>query len=483
MSTHNKHKVSKKELDNLLGQAFLNLDFNNPKNQKLMETISSQYMINNTLTINQKLKRFIVNKITVSIVIVSIISVIIVAYYFSSQAPESKNNSITNQKQIIENYKPKTEIVFKKQKAIEQKHRDDSALLKQTVMMGAIIDNSNTEIQLPTKITPEINNTETSNNIPQKSEFLIDTSYVFPTLTEKEIKANAKQKKRMIELLAKLSKGEYSPIPMGTFDYKGKKVSLGGFYMRNCEVTNLEYRTFLFDLLINGRKEEFLKAKPTQSQWVNYLKGSLFLKPMEENYFSHPAYNNYPVVNISKIGAEMYCLWLTIETNNYLTYKNKPLINDLRIPTVTEWVYAAKGGENAEYPWGTDKIQNIKNCYLANINIEKNRNGLNLDCEYIKYKDAATSGGLMLGGGTTVVMAYAYNPSKWGLYCLTGNVGEMTYEQDENLKPTNTILLKGGGWNSSYEECKISYEEKFNDVLIGNPTTGFRPIITTQKTK
>ncbi len=44
MSINNKHKVSEKELDNLLGQAFLNLDFNNPKNQELMETISSQVM-------------------------------------------------------------------------------------------------------------------------------------------------------------------------------------------------------------------------------------------------------------------------------------------------------------------------------------------------------------------------------------------------------------------------------------------------------
>ena len=44
MSTNNKHKVSEKELDNLLGQAFLNLDFNNPKNQELMETISNQVL-------------------------------------------------------------------------------------------------------------------------------------------------------------------------------------------------------------------------------------------------------------------------------------------------------------------------------------------------------------------------------------------------------------------------------------------------------
>ena len=45
MSTNNNHNVSDKELDNLLGQAFLNLDFNQPKNQELMETISNQVLI------------------------------------------------------------------------------------------------------------------------------------------------------------------------------------------------------------------------------------------------------------------------------------------------------------------------------------------------------------------------------------------------------------------------------------------------------
>ena len=47
MSTNNKHSrhgVTEKELDNLLGQAFLNLDYTNPKNQELMETISNQVM-------------------------------------------------------------------------------------------------------------------------------------------------------------------------------------------------------------------------------------------------------------------------------------------------------------------------------------------------------------------------------------------------------------------------------------------------------
>ena len=69
--------------------------------------------------------------------------------------------------------------------------------------------------------------------------------------------------------------------------------------MQTTEVTNLEYRTFLFDLLIQGKKDEFLKAKPDQAMWTKEYKYA-FLKPMEEHYFSHAAYDEYPVVAISR---------------------------------------------------------------------------------------------------------------------------------------------------------------------------------------
>ncbi len=36
----------------------------------------------------------------------------------------------------------------------------------------------------------------------------------------------------------------------------------------------LEYRTFLFDLLIQGRKEDFLLAKPDQKLWINNAKST-----------------------------------------------------------------------------------------------------------------------------------------------------------------------------------------------------------------
>src|SRR3989338_8114910 len=109
---------------------------------------------------------------------------------------------------------------------------------------------------------------ETDNiSVSQKKQDDTD-EYIFPKLTEEEISATNKQKKSMLKALSKFDKKSYAYIPTGTFDYAGKQVSVQSFYMQTTEVTNLEYRTFLFDLLIQCRKDDFLIAKPDQAQWA-----------------------------------------------------------------------------------------------------------------------------------------------------------------------------------------------------------------------
>ena len=118
----------------------------------------------------------------------------------------------------------------------------------------------------------------------------------------------------MIKKLMKFDKKVYAYVPSGSTVLKGKKVSIQAFHIQTTEVSNLEYRTYLFDLLIQGRKEEFLKAKPDQMRWSKEYP-SAYVKPMEEHYFTHAAYDHYPVVAISREGAELYCRWLTEEAN------------------------------------------------------------------------------------------------------------------------------------------------------------------------
>jgi formylglycine-generating enzyme required for sulfatase activity len=473
MSTNNKHKISEKELDNLLGQAFLNLDFNNPKNEELMETLSNQVLPAspvNTGIINKALFTKLMGLIT--IIIGSIFTYIL---FFSNQnKPSIKNTSSTiisspNSNQTPEQPKQATIIKSEDIKLDETKE----------VISRPIADPIEAEIKKTTYNTYSQTSQNTSFDFGDKALKNEDSNYVFPKLTEKEIKENHKRKKEMIDDLAKISKDIYLPIPSGTLDYKGQKIPISKFYMETTEVSNLEYLTFILDLIIQNKKEDFLKAKPNQSLWVTYFSNTSYdFTKLKESYFSDKAYWNYPVVNITREGAEMFCNWLSSETNKYLASKNKIQISDFRLPTNHEWLYAARSGTvTSDFPWKTDSIQNRFGCFLANFNI-KNFGEVKRDpkakCKY-NYPNAITSAGTILDPMQTTVMIDSYNPNDFGLYCISGNASEMVYE--ENLKDkSRTHGTRGGSWYSETEQLKLTSENEFKNITDASPLIGFRPI-------
>ena len=89
----------------------------------------------------------------------------------------------------------------------------------------------------------------------QKLDPIQKDEYIFPKLTDEEISANHKQKKQMLKALEKFDRKVYSFLVSGNVDVNGKISSIQAFIMQKTEVTNLEYRTFLFDLLIQGRND------------------------------------------------------------------------------------------------------------------------------------------------------------------------------------------------------------------------------------
>jgi formylglycine-generating enzyme required for sulfatase activity len=288
-------------------------------------------------------------------------------------------------------------------------------------------------------------------NIP-----IFNDEYVFPKLTEEEIKTNNKQKKLMLKNLEKFDKKVYAYIPTGTFDYQGKQVSVQSFYMQKTEISNLEYRTFLFDLLIQGRKDEFLKARPDYKQWSILQKQEN--SPMEQHYFSHPAYDHFPVVNVSREGAEMYCVWLTKEMVISVEDKKKSEYNDVRIPVREEWVMAASsGGTKYPYPWGGQPDRLIKDAQVY-ANYAQVKNTIN---EIANKLDVTTS-----------VTAYLQND--YGLFNMSGNAAEMVYD-DIKLKTAGTA---GGGWMSTADEIKIEALDKYSGITNPHPCIGFRVVMT-----
>ena len=277
------------------------------------------------------------------------------------------------------------------------------------------------------------------------------SDYHYPTLTPKEIKENNSYKIGSIKSLIKTLKKGKVFIPSGHEEINGVMVTTDKLYMKTAEVSNFDYRVFLFDLLIQGSKKDFREAEPDQLNWLNYDSSFVGLKEM---YFSNPEYNYYPVINISREAAEMYCKWLTDETNKYLTEKGKPTINEVRLPSNAEWTYAARGGMGkSAYPWGGPYVRNSQGCYLANFNPEE---GMDTD------------------GGFSPVKVYSYFPNDYGLFCMSGNVAEMVYYNNDKSQPG----ARGGSWTSPAEDIQILGEDKFKGIITPNVNIGFRWVVT-----
>jgi formylglycine-generating enzyme required for sulfatase activity len=292
---------------------------------------------------------------------------------------------------------------------------------------------------------------------------LLDEPIQFPKLTEEEIAITKKKKKAMLKAFTKHDKDAYAYIPSGTFDYNGKQVSVQAFYMGIGEVTNFEYRTFLFDLLIQGRNQEFLKAKPDQTQWKN--KEGLPFQPFTDYYFSHPAYNDYPVVNVSREGAELYCLWLSKEVSKYVGDEKQGQFNDVRIPLRVEWVKAASNeGKQLPYPWVGPYTRNSKGLIQANF----------IWGQYDPVLDSINKKNNTTSNSDILAPSKSFWPSELGLYNMSGNAAEMVYEDVNRVEPGTA----GGSWQNNAEEIKIYAPDPNKEVIDPRPTIGFRVVST-----
>lgn len=153
-------------------------------------------------------------------------------------------------------------------------------------------------------------------------------------------------------------------------------------------------------------KKDVINVYPDTLAWVHDFTYS-FNEPMTNCYFWHPAYDDYPVVGVSWKQAFAFSVWRTQLLNSWRIARGITSVQDFRLPTESEWEWAARGGlDLSPYPWGGPYIRNSRGCFLGNF---KPLRGNYID-----------------DGGFHTVDVFSYNPNDFGLYCMAGNAAEWT---------------------------------------------------------
>ena len=413
--------------------------------------------VNNPVVNKSETKQVFTKKWIIMLTTVSTISLSLLLLWNKEEATKTKQPA---EKTKVSQAVPERQII-----SIAQNPEPKPALkqaVKATPFLAAIQE---LVTELPLFVENEVAGGIENPKGHKMSDFkpLNNTPYQFPVLTEEEIAITTKKKKAMLKALVKHDKSAYAYIPSGTFDYNGKQVSVQAFYMGTGEVTNFEYRTFLFDLLIQGRKEEFLKAKPDQSAWSKEFHNGG--KTYQEHYFSHKAYNDFPVVNISREGAELYCKWLSQEVRKSVGDEKAGELNDVRLPLRVEWVKAASNeGKQLPYPWNGQYRRNSDGMYQANFTHDMVKDQVD------------TTGFSKMDYSNTDLTApsKSFWPNALGIYNLSGNAAEMVYEGPDKTE-TGTA---GGSWRSSGDDIKIYAPDANKGVIDARPTIGFRVVST-----
>lgn len=206
-------------------------------------------------------------------------------------------------------------------------------------------------------------------------------------------------------------------------------------YVAKYEVTNAEFREFL-----NSNAAFHEKYMYDSMQWTKKFPYA-HNEPLLNFYHWHPAYDDYPAVNISYEAAEAYCEWLTKTFNNSKKRKFKKVV--YRLPTEVEWLKFS--GNNPEEMVNTPESKTA----LANI----------------KVKDETLGGSnYKFDGSLHTARVGSYKANSLGLYDIIGNANEITIERTQ----------KGGSWDSFPDECKTSKSQQFE---LPDPRVGFRVVM------
>lgn len=233
------------------------------------------------------------------------------------------------------------------------------------------------------------------------------------------------------------------------------------------DVQKLKYKYSWMDISAaaksrNGKRKNFIKTNeimiyPDTTVWIKDFEYS-YNEPMHNDYFWHDAYSDYPVVGVSWQQAKAFCNWRTKKKNDFQKERKRQPVNRFRLPTESEWEYAARGGiEGGTYPWGGPYIMGDRGCFLANFKPSRGDYAADLSLYTVEAK--------------------SYEPNDYNLYNMAGNVSEWTnssydpsaYEYISTMNPNvyndenKRKVIRGGSWKDVAYFLQVStrdYEYK-----------------------
>lgn len=228
-------------------------------------------------------------------------------------------------------------------------------------------------------------------------------------------------------------------------------------YFSKYETSNKDYKLFLNSLLEAKNKVEYNINLLDTAKWEGDEGTN---KPWVVYYHSNPSFDKYPVVTVKYESALNYCLWLTEKYNAEHSRKFKKVL--FRLPTESEWIYAATAGKpERSYSWDGNQMRNKKGQYLANIK-RINEANISFDPSTKNYKVVLTEQEKRVA---ILAEKQSFYANEFGLYNMIGNAAEMIQEQGR---------AKGGSYNDPGYDVRVQNNKKFSQA---SPEIGFRVVM------
>ena len=298
-----------------------------------------------------------------------------------------------------------------------------------------------------------------------------------------------------------------------------RRVTVSSFYMDEAEVSNVNYREFIYYLSrVYGEEypEYVKKYYPDTNVWRSPLTSTEFLV---NYYFQTTPYNEYPVVGVSWEQAIAYCKWRTDRVNEkraidqgylalnqadisiesafqtdvylagqYMGEAKKELksldprnegeprlikmddgvfLPNYRLPTEAEWEYAALGSigntvdermvDRKIYPWKGRALRSDDKKYYGLFLA----NFMRGDGDYM-----GIAGNLNDQAAPTTVVR-SYFPNDYGLYQMAGNVSEWCFDVYRKASYRDVSGFNPTRGNVYMEPTVVDEEILLNDTTGG----------------